>query len=168
MTLSLTEAANGGNKNITLTATGRRRTLKVTIPKGVRPGQRIRLTGQGGPGMAGGGPGDLYLTVDLLPDPRFRLDDDNLRATVNVTPWVAALGGRAKVSTLDGDVTIKVPPGSSSGRKIRLRGKGFPIASGGAGDLIAEIRIAVPETLTERERELFESLAKDSTFEPGT
>lgn len=169
LALSLSEAARGGAKDITVTdpTTGRRRTLRVTIPKGVQPGQRIRLAGQGGPGTAGSPKGDLYLTVDLLPDPRFRLEESDLHVAVNVTPWVAALGGQARVSTLEGDVTIKVPPGSSSGRKIRLRGKGFPEAGGGTGDLFAEIRIAVPDPLTDRERELFESLATESEFEPG-
>lgn len=166
ITLGLEEAAKGGQRELTLTdpTTGQRRTLRVTIPRGIRPGQRIRLAGQGG--LAGGGQerGDLYLSVQLLPDSRFRLDGNDLHTTLPVAPWEAALGGKAQLDTLAGPVAIKIPSGSSSGRKIRLRGKGYPIAKGGAGDLLAEIRIQVPERLTEKEQELFEELARVSQF----
>ncbi|MDX1502032.1 MAG: J domain-containing protein [Thermoanaerobaculia bacterium] len=168
ITLPLEEAGRGGKREITLTDpdTGRKRTLRVTVPKGVRPGQKIRLAGQGGASPTGGPPGDLYLTVELLPHPSFRLRGANLHTEVVVTPWEAALGGTAKLSTLDGDVTIRIPPGSSSGRKIRLKGRGFPSPGGGNGDLLAEIRIAVPERLSEEEKNLFERLAQTSGFQP--
>jgi curved DNA-binding protein len=146
--------------------TGQRKTLSVRIPPGVRPGQRIRLAGQGGPGLGGGTPGDLLLKVDIQPDPRFKIEGSDLRTVVNVAPWEAALGGEADVPTLNGGVRVRIPPGSSSGRRIRLRGKGLSQAGGGRGDLLAEIRIVVPEQLTERERELFEQLAKASPFRP--
>ncbi len=166
VSLTLEEAARGGRRELTLTdpATGRRRTLRVRIPKGIRPGQRIRLSGQGGEAPGGGARGDLYLTVELLPDPRFRLTGSDLHTTLAVTPWEAALGGQADLQTLDGPVTVKIPPGSSSGRKIRLRGKGFPSANGSAGDLLAEIKILVPEELSEGERKLFRALAEESSF----
>jgi curved DNA-binding protein len=170
ISLSLVEAARGGEHELSLTDpnSGQRRTLRVKIPRGIRPGQRIRLAGQGGSG--GGGPtrGDLYLRVELLPDPRFRLEGNTLHTTIELTPWTAALGGQVRIHTLAGEVTVRIPPGSSSGRKIRLRGKGYPSPKGGAGNLIAEIRIQVPEHLTERERELFEELAKVSKFEVGS
>lgn len=164
--LTLEEAGRGGKREFTLTdpATGKSRTLRVTIPKGIRPGQRIRLAGQGGPGAGGGPRGDLYLSVELLPDPRFRLEGRDLHTILPVTPWEAALGGEAKVKTLDREVRIKVPPGSSSGRRIRLRGKGFPSTTEKPGDLFAEIRIVVPEELSARERELFDKLAEESKF----
>jgi curved DNA-binding protein len=166
ITLSLEEAGRGGKREFTLTDpnTGKSRTLRVTIPKGIRPGQRIRLAGQGGPGAGGGPRGDLYLSVELLPDPRFRLEGRDLHTILPVTPWEAALGSEAKVKTLDKEVRIKVPPGSSSGRRIRLGGKGFPSTTDKPGDLYAEIRIVVPEKLSERERELFDELAEDSKF----
>lgn len=169
ISLGLEEAGRGGEREISLTdpMTGQQRTLRVKIPKGVRPGQRIRLSGQGGLGSDGNTRGDLYLKVDILPDPRFRLEGSDLHSTLPITPWVAALGGQARVPTLDGSVTVKIPSGSSSGRKIRLRGKGFPSAKGEAGDLLAEVRIQVPEELSEKEKELFEELARVSSFETG-
>ena len=166
ITLTLEEAGRGGKREFTLTdpTTGKSRTLRVTIPKGIRPGQRIRLAGQGGAGAGGGPPGDLFLSVELLPDPRFRLEGRDLHTILPVSPWEAALGSEAKVKTLDKEVRIKVPPGSSSGRRIRLRGKGFPSTSEKPGDLYAEIRIVVPEKLSKRERELFDQLAEESKF----
>ena len=167
ISLALGEAASGGEREITLTdpTTGKRRTLRVKVPKGIRQGQRIRLSGQGGLGGGGQTRGDLYLSVQIIPDPRFRLEGNDLHTTLPLTPWEAALGGQAPIPTLGGEVTIKVPPGSSSGRKIRLRGKGYPGPSGEPGDLLAEIRIQVPEQLTDEEKELFEELSRVSKFE---
>jgi len=166
--LSLEEAARGGEREISLTDpdTGQTRTYTVPIPKGIRQGQRIRLSQLGGKGMGGGQTGDLYLHVELLPHPKFRLEGRDLYTTLEVTPWEAALGADATLSTLGGNVRVKVPAGSSSGRRIRLRGKGFPDPRGGAGDLYAEIQIAVPKSLTDEERRLFEELAQCSTFQP--
>ena len=166
LSLGLAEAARGGEREITLTdpMTGQARTLRVKIPKGIRPGQKIRLSGQGGMGSDGSTRGDLYLKVDLMPDPRFRLEGNDLHSTLSVTPWEAALGGQARVPTLDGSVTVKIPAGSSSGRKIRLRGKGYPSAKDKAGDLLAEVRILVPDKLSDKERKLFEELARVSDF----
>jgi curved DNA-binding protein len=167
--LSLEEAVRGGKREITLTdpSTGQRKTLSVKIPEGVRAGQRIRLGGQGQLGMGGGPAGDLYLKIEIEPDPRFRVEGSNLHTTVPVAPWEAALGGDAEVQTLDGTVRVKIPAGSSSGRKIRLRGRGLPQAGGSIGekgDLLAEVRIVIPEQLSARERELFEQLAEASSF----
>ena len=166
LTLPLEEAGRGGKREIKLTdpVSGRKKTLRVTVPKGVRPGQKIRLSGQGGASGSGGPRGDLFLTVDLLPHPTLTLNDSNLRTYLRVTPSEAALGGTATVRTLDGEVTVKIPPGTSSGRKIRLRGKGFPDKTGTPGDLLAEIRIVVPEELSDKDRELYEQLARESDF----
>lgn len=167
LSISLEEAVRGGKREITLSDpnTGQRRTLSVKIPEGVRAGQRIRLAGQGQQGMGGGAAGDLYLKIEIEPDPRFRVEGSDLHTAVAVAPWEAALGGDAEVQTLDGAVRVRIPAGSSSGRKIRLRGRGLPQAGNGAkGDLLAEIRIMVPEQLSERERELFEQLAEASSF----
>jgi curved DNA-binding protein len=165
LSISLEEAVRGGKREITLSDpnTGQRKTLSVKIPEGVRAGQRIRLAGQGQPGM-GGPAGDLYLKIEIEPDPRFRVEGSDLHTAVAVAPWEAALGGDAEVQTLDGVVRVKIPAGSSSGRKIRLRGRGLPQAGGEKGDLLAEIRIMVPEKLSDRERELFEELAGASSF----
>ncbi|MEA2560160.1 MAG: curved DNA-binding protein [Acidobacteriota bacterium] len=165
ISLSLEEAVRGGKREITLSDpnTGQRKTLSVRIPEGVRAGQRIRLAGQGQAGMNGQA-GDLYLKIEVEPDSRYKVDGTNLQTTVAVTPWEAALGVDAEVQTLDGPVRVKIPAGSSTGRKIRLRGRGLPQAGGDKGDLLAEIRIVVPEKLSERERELFEQLAEASDF----
>ncbi|HET9272896.1 MAG TPA: J domain-containing protein, partial [Methyloceanibacter sp.] len=165
--LSLEEAARGGEREVRLAdAThGQSRAYRVKIPAGVRSGQRIRLSGRGGEGSGGGKTGDLYLNVDIAPHPRFRMDDGNLTVRVPVTPWEAALGSEIDVPTLDGPVRVRVPAGSSSGRKIRLKGKGFP-GKDGPGDLFAELQVAVPHPLSDQERELFEKLKEASAFRP--
>ncbi len=166
--LTLEEAAQGGERAITLTdpQNGSQQTVRVKIPRGIRPGQKIRLAAKGGAGSGGGPPGDLYLHVDVLPHSRFRLEGSDLHTTVPITPWEAALGGTAQLETLEGLVTVRIPAGSPAGRKIRLRGYGYPQAKGGKGDLFAELEVVVPTQLSERERELFEELAKVSTFNP--
>lgn len=168
LTLTLEEAARGGKREISLSdpRTGESKTLSVTIPPGVKPGGRIRLAGQGAPGPAGGPPGDLFLKVDVTPHPKLRLEGSHLHTTVPIAPCEAALGGRATVPTLNGTVQVKIPPGTSSGRRIRLRGKGFPGRKGAAGDLFAEFRIVVPEELSEKERKLYEDLKEASGFDP--
>ncbi len=168
LALTLEEAASGGEREVALAsaATGQSKTYLVRIPKGIRPGQRIRLAGQGEPGAGGGQAGDLYLTVELLPHPLFRLEGKDIYTTLPVTPWEAALGAEVTLPTLDGAVHVKVPAGSSSGRKIRLRGKGFPGTQSGPGDLYAEISVRVPETLSAEEQKLFEQLADISHFTP--
>lgn len=168
LALTLEEAARGGQREISIhdPTSGRTRSFTVTLPPGVREGQKIRLAGKGletGDGRAG----DLFLVVELRPHDRFRLDGRDLHVELPVAPWTAALGGPASVQTLDGTLRVKVPAGSSTGRKIRLRGKGFPAKADDAGDLYAEIRIVVPDTLDETERELFEQLAEASSFEPS-
>ena len=168
LSLTLEEAAQGGQREISLTdpETGQSKTYSVKIPKGIRPGQRIRLAKLGGRGAGQGAAGDLYLNVELRPNPNFRLEGRDLYTMLPVAPWEAALGADATLSTLDGNVRVKIPAGSSSGRRIRLRGRGFPDPKGGAGDLYAEIEIVVPKTLSDDERRLFEELAQRSTFQP--
>lgn len=168
LTLSLEEAAHGGEREISLSGPTpeQSKTYVVHIPKGIRPGQRIRLAGQGEKGVGGAPAGDLYLMLEVLPHPTFRLEDRDLYTTVPVTPWEAALGAEITLATLDGAVNVKIPAGSSSGRKIRLKGKGFPDPRSSPGDLYAEISIRVPQTLSAEEKELFEQLAKVSRFAP--
>lgn len=166
LTITLEEAAHGGKRELSLSDpnTGSRKELTVKIPKGVRSGQRIRLTGKGQPSPMGGPPGDLYLKVEIEPHPRFKVEGTDLHTTVPVSPWEAALGTEAAVQTLNGDVRVRIPAGTSSGRKIRLRGKGLPKPGGEEGDLLAEIRIVVPDKLSDEERQLFERLAEISEF----
>jgi curved DNA-binding protein len=157
--LSLEEAARGGRKKITL---GDGRDYDVSIPPGVSHGQRIRLAGEGAPGMGGGPRGDLLLRVQVRPHPRFRVDGRDLYTDLPVTPSEAALGATVPVRTLDGgSISLKVPPGSSSGRKLRLRGQGMP-----GGDLYATVMIHVPKKLSKDERKAYERLAAVSGFDP--
>lgn len=161
--LSLEEAAAGGKRSVALDDG---RTYDVQIPAGVRDGQRIRLAGEGARGRASGPSGDLFLRVHIAPHPRFSLDGRDVRVDLPVTPWEAALGATVQVPTLDGSAQVRVPAGTSSGRRLRLRGQGFPGPRGGHGDLYATVKIVVPKQLSDRERELFEQLAESSTFRP--
>jgi curved DNA-binding protein len=161
--LSLEEALSGGHRWVKL-ADGR--SYEVTIPPGVRDGQRIRLAGQGQAGAGGGPVGDLFLRVRLRRHPRFRLQGDDLHTDLPVSPWEAALGETVELATLDGRAQVKVPAGSSCGRRLRLRGEGMPAPGGGRGDLYAEVRIVVPKKLSRAERKAFEELAQKSRFDP--
>lgn len=168
--LTLEEAARGGVRELALTdaATGESRRLRVNLPKAVTAGQTVRVPGQGGSGRGNGPAGDLLLRVELQPHERFRLEGRDLVTTLDVNPWEAALGAEAELATLDGRVRIRIPPGTSSGRKIRVRGRGFPAAQGGEpGDLFAELRVVVPEKISDRERSLYEQLREASSGRPA-
>jgi curved DNA-binding protein len=160
--VSLDDAFKGAKKRITLSGD---RTYDVTIPAGVVDGQRIRLAGQGGQG-SNGQAGDLYLAVRIAPHPRYRLEGRDIYVDLLVTPWEAALGAKVPVEGPGGDAKLTVPPGTSSGRKLRLRGRGLPNLRGIPGNLYAEVKIMVPRHLEERERTLFEELARESHFDP--
>jgi curved DNA-binding protein len=124
------------------------------------------LRGQGGKGVHGGPNGDLFLNIRLRPHPSFRVDGHDLFLDLPVTPWEAALGASVEVPTLGGAVRLKVPPGTSSGQKLRLSGRGLPNPGGGAGDLYAMVQIVTPPTLDEREKALFAELKEVSKFDP--
>jgi curved DNA-binding protein len=164
--LTVQDAYRGGRRQITLTGPSGSRSYDVTIPAGAVDGQRIRLAGQGGQGVGGGPPGDLYLVVRIAADRRFRLEGRDIYVDLPLAPWEAALGADVPVRTPGGDAKVKVPPGTSSGRKLRLRGEGMPNPRGRPGDLYAVAQIKVPTRLGARERELFEQLAANSTFDP--
>jgi len=164
--LTVEEAYRGTRRTVSLAGDGTRRSFEVTVPAGVTDGQRIRLAGQGGRGSDGARNGDLYLVVRIMPDPRYRLDGRDLRVELRLAPWEAALGTSVSVDTPGGEVKVKVPAGTSSGRQIRLRGRGLPNPKGKAGDLFAEARIMVPPRLSRAERRLFEDLAAESDFDP--
>jgi curved DNA-binding protein len=154
-------AAAGGGSRPTL------RRYEIKIPPGIHDGARIRLAGQGRPADKKGlPPGDLFIRVRITPHATFRLRGDDLEMDLPITPWEAALGRKISVPTLDGSVEMALPAGSQSGQRMRLRGKGMPNASHGRGDQYAVLKIVVPETLSGRERELFEQLAHDSSFKP--
>ncbi|WP_107420713.1 DnaJ C-terminal domain-containing protein, partial [Streptomyces antimycoticus] len=165
--LTVEDAYRGGRRGVTLAgASGQQRTFEVNVPAGVVDGQRIRLAGQGGRGTGDAPAGDLYLRVRIQPHPRFRLDGRNVHVHLPVSPWEAALGATVPVPTPGGTAKVTVPPGSSSGRRLRLRGEGMPNSRGPNGDFYAEIRVMVPPEPTDRERELFEELGRTSSFDP--
>jgi len=143
----------------------RRETVRVHIPAGVDTGSRVRVAGKGGAGRNGGAPGDLYIITDVEPHPFFKRIGDNIHTTVPITVSEAALGTRIEVPTIHGRASIKIPPGTQSGQKFRLRGKGAPSLRGSAqGDAYVEVRIATPRAADERSRELLRELAK---LDPG-
>ena len=164
--LSVEEAYRGGRRSITLDGTAGPRTYTVTIPPGVTDGQRIRLAGEGGQGRGSGTSGDLYLVVRILPHPRFRVDGRDITVSLPLAPWEAALGATVPVTTPGGETKVTVPAGSSTGRRLRLRGEGMPRPGGAPGDLYAEVKIMVPPRPTPRERELFAELSETSAFDP--
>jgi DnaJ-class molecular chaperone len=141
-------------------------TYQVRIPPGVSEGQRLRVAGRGEAGAGGAAAGDLFLRVRLAKHPDLEVEGQNLIAEVAVAPWEAVLGAQVSVPTLDGNVSIKVPPGTQNGQRLRLRGQGLPIKGGGRGDLFAKISVEVPPSVTDRERAIWEQLARESNFNP--
>ena len=138
----------------------RRSRIEVSIPAGIREGQRVRVAGKGSPGLDGGQPGDIYLRVKVLPDAQLSLDGNDLRAEVDVPLYTAILGGEAIVPTLTGKVALTIPPQTRNGKTFRLRGQGWPAAVGSKnrGDLLARVRVVLPTNLTDDEMALFERL----------
>ncbi|MDP3608045.1 MAG: DnaJ C-terminal domain-containing protein [Methylophilus sp.] len=140
------------------------RKLDITIPKGIQAGQHLRLTGQGSPGIGKGSAGDLYLEISFKPNPRYRIDGKDVYMELPITPWEAALGETVTVSTPSGSVELKIPTGSNSGRKLRLKGRGIPAKE--PGDLFVVIAIFTPPAETEPEKEAYRSMAKTFKFNP--
>ena len=158
----LEEALNGARRTVSLRRAGSDKveTYQVKIPRGVHEGQRIRLAGQGEAGERGGKSGDLFLRVRLARHPDFIVEGNNLIHEVKIAPWQAALGAELKVPTLEGNVKLKIPPGTQPGQRFRLRERGLPSGSGKRGDLLVEVQIQVPKKVTEKEKELWRELAK--------
>jgi curved DNA-binding protein len=140
------------------------KTLSVTIPKGVTPGQQLRLSGQGHPGFGGGPNGDLYLEIQFNPDARYRVEGTNVYQNVPVAPWEAALGASVSVQTPSGTVEVTVPKGSQSGRKLRLKGRGIPAAT--PGDLYLILDVVLPPADSDKARALYEQMAREMAFNP--
>ncbi len=166
MEVTVEEAYNGTQRTLSINGPDGPRTIDVNIPAGVVDGQRIRLRGQGGQGSGGGESGDLYLIVRIAPHPRYRLEGRDLHMRVSLAPWEAALGASVDIETPGGPATVNVPAGTSSHRRLRLKGRGLPSKRGKPGDLYAEAQIKMPTSMSKKERELFEQLAKASTFDP--
>lgn len=161
--ISLEDAKRGCTVSLNLADAGGERTLQVTIPPGACQDQKLRLRGKGGKGRKGGPDGDIYLHINLAAHAVFRPDHHELYFDLVLAPWEAALGGDIEVPTLEGPVLLTVPPGTRTGRKLRLRGRGL---SAGHSDLYAIVRIDIPPTLSVREQELFQEMARVSTYKP--
>ena len=155
--ITLDDAYHGTRRTVHIGS----RSLEVKIPAGAHEGTRVRLSGQGEQGYAGGRQGDLYVNVHLLDHPTFRRESDDLHLELKVPLYTAVLGGSVQVPTLDGEVTLHIKPGAQSGQSVRLRGKGMPKLrlSGDHGDLYAHILIQVPTNLSEQEKALFSELS---------
>jgi curved DNA-binding protein len=173
--ISIEDAFNGTTLSLSLSlpeydAAGHVRrvphTVKARVAPGAVDGQRLRLPGKGGKGMNGGRDGDLYLDITLKPHRLYRATGHDLFLDLPLSPWEAALGATVEIPTLSGTVSLKVPAGTSSAKKLRLSGRGLPKPRGGAGDLIAVAQIVVPEDLSEAELSLFRQLADQSDFNP--
>ena len=139
---------------------------RIRVPKGATDGQRLRIRGQGGPGVNGGRNGDLYLNIAIRKHALYRLDGHDLYMDLPLAPWEAALGAEVEVPTLAGPVNLKVPPGTAAGRKLRLGKRGLPKPGGGEGDQYAMVQIVNPPELNDREKELFQEMRGQSTFNP--
>ncbi|WP_343732098.1 DnaJ C-terminal domain-containing protein [Duganella sp.] len=171
ITIDLADSYQGATRTISLMVAERdaqdrivtrERNLSVNIPKGVTAGQQLRLSGQGQPGAAG--PGDLYLEIQFRPHARYRVDGRDVYQTVPVAPWEMALGGEIEVTTPSGKVNVTVPAGSQSGRKLRLRGRGIPGKE--AGDLYLLLEVVLPPATTDKQRELYQTMAREMAFNP--
>jgi curved DNA-binding protein len=173
VTISLWEAVHGATRSISVERPptpgeeGGTTTYDVKIPAGTTDGAVVRLAGQGSPGAFGGEAGDLLLRVQVAPDPRFKVHGRDLVTRVPITPSEAVLGAKVSVEAMDGQLVVTVPPGSQSGQRLRIRGKGMPArGETDAGDLYVELRIEVPKDPSDEERALYEQIAKISNFDP--
>ena len=141
-----------------------RKPLKIRIPAGVTDGRQIRISGKGEPGWGGGPAGDLYLDVRLKPHPLFEVQGRDVHLSLPITPWEAALGARLSVPTLGGKVEMNIPAGTSSGKRLRLKGRGLPGKT--PGDQYVSLAVEVPAANTARARELYEALKEEQSFDP--
>jgi curved DNA-binding protein len=171
--LDLEDTYQGSSRTVTLRAPrldeqGRMKltehTLDVRIPKGVHEGQVIRLAGQGSPGLDDGQPGDLYLEVQFKPHARYRTEKRDVYATLPIAPWEAALGASVNAPLPDGTVEVRIPEGSQSGRKLRLKGRGIPGST--PGDLYLMLEVVLPPAANPKARELYETMARELAFNP--
>ncbi|HKU17381.1 MAG TPA: DnaJ C-terminal domain-containing protein [Steroidobacteraceae bacterium] len=140
------------------------RTLKVTIPAGVVEGQRIRLAGQGSPGVGGGPAGDLYLEIGFHPHPLFTAEGRDITLTLPLAPWEAALGATVQTPTLAGPVDLRIPANAKAGQKMRLKGRGLPGAT--PGDQYVVLKIVLPPADTPQAKEIYERMQRELAFDP--
>lgn len=162
VSLTLEEAFHGVEKQIHVAGAG---TVRFRVPAGALPGKRLRLAGKGQTSPYGGHSGDLYLQIQIAPHNRYRLEGKDIFLDTPIAPWEAALGASLQVPTLTGNIRIKVPPGTRSGKKLRLPGKGMP-ARDGAGDFYVQIQMVLPTHLSEEAKALLQQLESVCEFDP--
>ncbi len=169
--ITLEEALHGSNRQVSLakvdpaTGTEKVHTYKVRIPQGIQEGQRLRVSRQGYAGYGSGEPGDLYLRARFAKHPDFRVKGSDLYSEIELFPWDAVLGTSATIPTLDGNVRLKVPPNTTSGKTFRIRDKGLPLAKGSRGHLYVETRIKLPHYATPSQCEAWQKLKE--TYQNG-
>lgn len=176
LAISLEEAAHGGEKQVQFNIAEmdesgrlarRNKVLNIKIPPAMAPGQFMRLRGQGGPGIGGGEPGDLFVEIELEAHPHFTVEGQDIHITVPITPWEAALGATVIVPSLASRLSLKIPKGATSGQKLRLTGKG--LTGKNPGDLIVVLLVAMPRTHSAEAEELYKKLAEaERAFNPRT
>lgn len=165
--LSIEETFYGCEKKISLrTTNGKMKTFNIKVPAGIRNNEKIRLIGQGKKGINGGKSGDLLIDVNIENSNIFKLQGIDLYTDLKITPWEAALGTKATLNTIDDSTSIYIPQGIESGEKVRIQGKGYKDGKGGRGDLVAEVKIVVPKTMSEEEKKLYTKLSEISTYNP--
>lgn len=161
------EAFYGLEKKISLrTINGNMKTFSVSIPEGIRDGEKIRLLGQGKPGKNGAKNGDLFIKINIQNDKKFKLKGYDIYTDLMITPSEAALGTRVNVSSIDDETKVYIPQGIESGEKLKIPGKGYKTGKGTRGDLVAEIKIMVPKKLSNEEIEIYKKLNEISNFNP--
>ncbi len=158
--ISLADGFNGAQRLVTLRTTEGDKTISLKVPAGIKPGEKIKLSGQGNPGMNGGSNGDLYLRIEFSKDPVCELNGLNLESRLPLYPWEAALGAEKSFNTLDGRISVKIPAGIQTDNKIRVAGKGYRDKSGTRGDLFLRAAIVNPARLNKEQTELYEKLSK--------
>lgn len=163
--LEIPDLVAGGQRKFAMEIPGpdgrpEKRELTINLPRGIRPGQTIRLAGQGGAGTGGAPAGDVFLRVRLRPDAGLEVQGDDLVATIDVPAPVAVVGGTVRMPSAEGPLTLKVAPGTAAGKALRVRGRGLARRDGTRGDLLARVRIAVPERPSAEEKRLYEQLAR--------
>ena len=142
------------------------KTFSVKIPEGIRNGEKVRLLGQGKPGLNGGKNGDMFIKINIQNSEKFKLQGYDIVTDLFLTPWEAALGKRVNINSIDDTISLYVPPGIQSGEKVKIPGKGYKDGKGGRGELIADVKIMVPKTPTKEEIGIYEKLNEISKFNP--
>lgn len=165
--VTIEEAYYGLNKKISLrTVDGKMRTFTIKIPAGIRDGEKIRLIGQGKLGQNGAKNGDLFIKIQIENSKKYKLEGYDIYTDLLIAPWEAVLGTKIQLESIDESVKIYIPQGVSSGEKIKIEGKGYKDGKGGRGDLIAQVKIVVPQKPTTEEIEMFRKIKEISKFEP--